>query len=313
MPVAVLDAFTAETGIPVTSTLFTSAADAAARVRSGGGYDVVQVDNRLLPDLIAEGHLAPLNHANLPNLRNISPNFRNLIFDPRNHYSMPYSWGATGITVRPDEKLGPTMRWSDLWDKRYCGRMGVWRGQMRELIAATLKSLGYSANSEDPQELAAARQRLLALRPCVQVIDDYQPAQFVAVILQGKLVIGIAEPMEVLDMARLQVKMEYVAPADGPLLWGDSLVVPATSRRQDEAEQLINFLLRPEIGAALANANYFRTANAAAEPFLSSEFTADKALFPPIKLLENAEMMLPLSPEGKLRYAALEAAFLDAK
>jgi spermidine/putrescine transport system substrate-binding protein len=306
----VLDAFTAETGIGVSLAPFESNAEAVARVRQGDTADVVVVENQSLPELIEEGRLAALNHANLPNFRNISPNFRNLLFDPRNLYSVPYSWGATGIVVAHDERLGETMRWADLWDSRYCGRIAVWREQVRDMIAAALKSLGYSANSEDPAQLAAAGRLLEELRPCVVLLDHGDPVRYAQAIARGELVIAAANPYEALELQQAGFAVDYVVPVEGPLLWGDAFVVPAASLQRQEAEQLINFLLRPEISATLANANFFRTANAAAEPLLSAELTTNPTLFPPVALLANAEMVLPPSPAGQTRYAALESAFL---
>ncbi len=126
MPEAVLAAFTQETGVGVEL------------------VTVVVIENRFIPNLVRNGLLVPLDHSKLPNFKNISLNFRNLMYDPGNRYTAPYSWGTTGLLVRPDLVEGPVKHWADLWDPRYSGKTSIWRGQMREVMGLVLKSLGYS-------------------------------------------------------------------------------------------------------------------------------------------------------------------------
>ncbi len=87
----------------------------------------------------------------MPNTKNLSVNFRDLIYDPGNRHSIPYNWGATGLAVRNDLVQSPVKRWDDLWHPRFAGRVGIWTDMPRDVIGLTLKSLGYSVNSEDPR------------------------------------------------------------------------------------------------------------------------------------------------------------------
>ncbi|MBK8418450.1 extracellular solute-binding protein [Candidatus Villigracilis saccharophilus] len=114
------------------------------------------MESRFIPQLTKENLLAELDQRNLDNSKNLSANFRELAYDPGNHYSIPNTWGTTGLVVRSDLVAEPVTRWADLWDPRYAGQVGLWMGQPREVISLTLKSLGYSANSEDPAELEEA-------------------------------------------------------------------------------------------------------------------------------------------------------------
>lgn len=59
-----------------------------AKMASGGAsiYDLVVPSNTTLPILIQQKLLAPLRNENIPNLRNIDPQFSNPSFDPGNRY-----------------------------------------------------------------------------------------------------------------------------------------------------------------------------------------------------------------------------------
>jgi spermidine/putrescine transport system substrate-binding protein len=313
MPQSVLDAFAREYGVKVNYLSYESQEDAITNLRAGQVYDVLVMESRDVPTLVREGLLAEINHGNVGNLKNIAANFRELAYDPGNRYCIPYNWGTTGLVVRGDLVAEPVTRWADLWDPRYAGRIGLWLGQRREVIALTLKSLGYSANSENPAELEAALQRLLALKPYALKLEEFDLAVSTEVMRSGKAVIAMGYARDVLDGREQNPAITYVLPAEGALLWGDTFTIPANSAQKYTAEVFINFLLRPDINARIANENRFATPNEAALPLIDSAIRNDPVVSPPNQDMLNAELVLPLSPAGEKRYADLWARFMDGK
>jgi spermidine/putrescine transport system substrate-binding protein len=312
MPQSVLDAFTREYGVKVNYLSYESQEEAIANIRAGQVYDMVVMETRLVPMLVREGLLAELDHANLVNLKNIAANFRELAYDPDNRYCIPFNWGTTGLVVRSDLVAEPVTRWTDLWDPRYAGRVGIWMGQRREVIALTLKSLGYSANSENPAELEAVFKRLNELKPHVLKLEDFDPVTSAGALNSGKVVLAMGYAYDVLQAREQNQSIGYVLPAEGALLWGDTFVIPANSPRQYTAEVFINFLLRPEINAQIANENHYATPNEAAFPLIDPALRNDPVIYPPNQNLQNAEIILPLSPEGESLYQSLWERFLAA-
>jgi spermidine/putrescine transport system substrate-binding protein len=312
LPQGVLDAFRRETGITVTRVLYGSPEEAVADIRAGIRYDVLVVESQYIPQLAREGRLAELDHRSLPNFKNISANFRDLTYDPGNRHSLPHNWGTVGLVVRADLVVPPVRRWADLWDRRYARRAAICLGRPREVIALTLKSLGYSANSEDPRELEAALARLLELRPSVQFVEDFNPGTSADALAAGQLVIAMGCADDVLQGRQKQSSIAYVLPEEGALLWGDVLVVLAGSSRRAEAHAFLNFLMRPDIAARIANGSGFATPNEAARPYIAPEIARDTAVYPPDAILRNAEIILPLSTEGQALYDRIWSRFVDA-
>lgn len=312
MPQEVIDAFVAESGVPVKVVIFDTPDGGEDGLLSGAQIDVTYVSNRVIPQLVAAGLLHPLDYQHLSNFKNISLNFRDLSFDPGNRYSIPYAWGASGIVARTDKLSKPITDWIDLWDEAHCGHIAVWSPQYRQVIGATLKSLGYSANSENPAELAAARERLRVLRPCVRVLTGTNVMEYIPDLVRGELIIGVGNPHEAYALRSLGFPFYYYQPQEGMLLWGDSFVVAANSTQPEAAEQFINFLLRPEIGAELANANFYQLANEAARPLIAPDLLADPMLYQTSEMLRHAEILLPLSQEGEARYAVIWQEFTGA-
>ena len=308
MPQSVLDAFTKEYGISIQHLPFQSPEEADENIRSGHRYDVVLIENQLFPALIKEQLLAEIDLARLPNFKNISANFRDLAIDPGNRYSVPASYGTTGLVVRTDLVGDCLKRWADLWNPQYAGKIGL-RAQPREIIGMTLTSLGYPFASENPQELEAVLHRLLELKPSV-VMLDIEAEKAVRALLQGEIAVlhGYAEDYQAAHEENPAVI--YVLPMEGTALWGESYAIPANSLHKQQAELFINFLLRPEITAQIINEKKYAQPNDAALPLVKPEIRFNPVIFPVNKDLENGSIILPLSPEGKKLYADIWARFM---
>ncbi|MBI4787489.1 MAG: spermidine/putrescine ABC transporter substrate-binding protein [Chloroflexi bacterium] len=311
MPQSVLDAFTREFGVNVTYKTYATQEEAIEKIRAGEASDVVVMEYRLIPSLVTDELIVPLDHRNVPNLKNISASFRDLAHDPGNKYSVPFNWGTSGLVVRSDLIAEPVTRWADLWDPRYAGRAGIWEGMSREVLALTLKTLGYSANSENPVELQTALDRLLLLKPHVRPIEDFSQVSSAPALLSGEVAIAQGWAYDVLLARKENSAITYVLPKEGALMWGDTFAIPANSPRKYTAEVFINFLLRAEIGAAIANENYYATPNEAALPLINPELLNDPVIFPPNELLKNAEIVMPLSPGGEIMYDAIWQRYLE--
>lgn len=312
MPQSVLDAFTAEYDVQIRYIVYESQEDAIANMRAGEVYDVVVMESRFIPLLAQEELLAQLNQKNLPNLRNISANFRELAYDPNNTHSVPYNWGTAGLVVRSDLVEQPVTRWADLWDPRYSGRVGFWLGQQRDNISLTLKSLGYSANTENPEELEQALQRLVELKPHVITLEDFDLNSSAEVMADGRAVLSMGYAYDAIAGAELNPAIKYVLPEEGALLWNDTFVIPSNSPNQYTAELFLNFLFRPDVNAKIANYNQYATPNEADYPFIQPQILNNPLIFPPNDELANAELVLPLTPQGQKMYDEIWERFLSA-
>jgi spermidine/putrescine transport system substrate-binding protein len=307
----VLTAFAEEYGVQINYVSYVDQDTAAADIRSGSVYDVVVMSNELVQLLGNEGLLAEIDHSIVTNFRNISPNFRDLAYDPQNRYSVPYNWGTNGLIVRTDLLSQPIRRWADVWNLADDQRIVMWP-LPRYGVGAALKSLGYSINSEDEGELEQARQRLLELRPHVFLLGDtdYSVAPY---LLDGSAVVGMnAGVNEALEGQEENTSIEYVLPEDGAILWGDNFVIPANSTNRYTALVFLNYLLQPENGVMLTEWNQYASPNDATRALLDSTVLSNQLLYPSSDQLRNAEILLPLSPEIYQRYLDIWNQFVAA-
>ena len=312
IPQSVLDAFTRETKIRIKYEVFNSQEEAMANIRAGHVYDVAVIDGRFVPLLAGEGLLKKLNYENILNFKYISPNFRGLIYDPENRFCVPYSWGTTGLLVNTGQAHPPIKRWADLWDTQYAGKVAISASYPREAIGLTLKTLGYSANSEKPAEVKAALARLLQLKLAPSFLYRYYPDFGTPSMASGEVVVAVGFSGDLLESQKNGLSVEYVLPEEGLLLWGDTFVVPSSSRNQATAEKFIDYILRPEISAEIVNQKYYASTNEAAQPFVQPEILKNQAIYPTDAMLMKADIIQALSPEGQKLYDTIWQQFLDA-
>lgn len=310
IPQAILDAFTNETGVTIELIPFETYEEGVENIRSGMVLDIVWLGNTYVGQLIRDGLLAEIDYRSIPNARNIAANFRDLIYDPGNRHTIPFSWGTTGFVYRQDLFTKPGLRWGDLWDNRF-GRVGIWQ-DTRTLIGLTLKSLGYSVNSENPAELEVALEQMIRLKGQAIFVEDLDPYTSAYVLDEGQISLAFGWAYDILVGQDLNPNIAYVIPKEGTILWGDNIVIPANSPHKYTAEKFIDFMLRPEISAQYTNTNFYATANDAAHDLIDPAIRGNPAIFPPSELLQNAEILMPLSVEGEALYDSIWARFMEA-
>src|SRR5215211_9655 len=308
LPQSVMDAFTEEYGIAINYVYYETQEEAIQNIRAGEKYDLVVLPPELIPGLYTEGYLAPIDYSNVLNFKNVSPNFRDLAFDPGNKYSIPFHWGTTGILYRKDLVHKEITSWSDLWDPEFEGKVGIWPIP-RSVIPITLKSLGYPANSEEPAHLQAALEKMLELRKKSFLVSNVN-SSIVPILAEGEAVIGYGWAYDALTIE--DAPITYIIPAEGSILWSDHFVIPANSPNKRTAELFLDFLLRPEISGKTINESYYPMANDAAIPFISPEIINNPIIYPPSEVIESSEITLSLSPEGLKLYEDIWQQFMDA-
>ena len=83
-----LDDFKGASGIAVNMSLFASNDELFAKLRGGNqGYDVIVPSNDFVERMVSADMLMPLDHAQIPNFKNVAPEFQDVPFDPKRAYS----------------------------------------------------------------------------------------------------------------------------------------------------------------------------------------------------------------------------------
>jgi spermidine/putrescine transport system permease protein len=278
--------------------LYDSVEALLAKLQSGNsGYDIVVPSDYAVQILLRQRWLSPLDKAQIPNLeRNLDPQFLDRPFDPGNLYSVPYTWGTTGIGYRKDRVGQIADGWQALWDAQYRGKI-VMLDDMRENFGAALKLSGFSINSRDPVQLEAAKALLDKQKPLLQA---YNSSNFQDLLVSGDAWLVQGWNGQIVKAARENPNIGYFLPKEGTTLFIDSFCIPAGASHKALAHQFINYMLEPETAAAVVNHTGYTVANRAARPYINKAFLNNPALFPDSTLLDKCEMLEDLGDTALL-------------
>jgi spermidine/putrescine transport system substrate-binding protein len=312
MPQGILDAFEAAYGVSVEYITYSDQEEALAALRAGERtIDVVVLGDTYLREAVVAGLLAELNYENIPNFRNLGADFRDLAYDPQNIHSVIIQWGTTGIVARTDRLAAPVTTWADLWNPAYAGKVGVWP-YASDLIGIALKSLGYSINSEEPAELAAAAERLALLRKNAYLLDLNQ-ATGAENLLDAETVMIYGWSYDAMQAQAQLDTIAYILPQEGTILWSDSVAIPARSLNKQTAEHFIDFLLEPEISARMVNELWIASSNEAARALIDPAILNNPIVYPEDDSLAQAEFTIEVGAVSRQRRMRIWADFLAAE
>lgn len=264
MPEDIAERFKEATGHSIELTLTSSNEDALAKLDASpqGTYDVAFLTSPFAEGLINADALEQLDHEKLPNLANLYPEATQLAFDEGNAFSVPYSWGTTGICYRKDLVGDETIdSWNDLLDPgpALVGKITM-LDEDRWILLPALKTLGYSVNTTDPDELAAAADLSIEAK---QGLLGYDAETFYTKLDSGEAVAVMGWDGWCNYVADTK-QLGWALPEEGSDLWADMMVIPKGSARLEAAHEFIDFLLEVENGQWVAENILYKVPNQAA-------------------------------------------------
>ncbi|MBO8464323.1 MAG: extracellular solute-binding protein [Firmicutes bacterium] len=301
----VLTQFTKETGIEVIYDEFDTNETMYPKVEAGAvAYDLVCPSDYMIKRMLDNDLLAKINFDNVPNIKYIGQTYldQSKQFDPTNEYSVPYTWGTVGILYNKTMVDEPVDSWSILWDSKYKEQI-LMQDSVRDAFGVALKSLGFSLNSTNIDELKQARDLLIKQKPLIQayVIDQVRDKM-----IGNEAAIGVIYSGEAIYTQRENPNLEYVIPKEGSNIWFDSWVIPKNAQNKENAEKFLNFLCRPDI--ALKNFEYitYSTPNEGARELIEDEDIKNSTIaFPDLSELKNCETFQFLGDDMDATYNAL--------
>ncbi|MGP1586006.1 MAG: ABC transporter substrate-binding protein [Schwartzia sp. (in: firmicutes)] len=281
-----IKAFEKETGIRIIYDTWATNEDMYVKVKAGGSdYDLVIPSDYMIERMRREDMLEKIDFTKVPNYALVDEKFKNLYYDPKNEYSVPYMWGTVGIIYNRKMVEDPVDSWGILWNPKYAKQIFV-MDSIRDSVGMALKYRGYSLNASDDAALTAARDALIAQKPLVQayVVDEVKDKM-----IAGEGALAVVWSGDAVFMMEKNPDLAYALPKEGTNVWIDAMVILKGGKHKAEAEEFINFMTRPDI--AKKNVEYIGYASPIPEVVrqLPPEVQKDTASYPSAELLKNAE------------------------
>lgn len=290
-PTAVAD-FEKISGIRLKVSNYSSNEELLAKLQAGAsGYDVIVPSDYMVFAMSKQNLLKKLETSKIKTYGEFEKRVFGKEYDPNNEYSIPYAWGTTGIAVNTTLYKGEIKGWKDLFNNPDLAGKLTLLDDSREVIAAALKSLGYSLNSTKPEELAKAKGVLLNVRSRVKAFN----AEPKTPLIEGEIPVGHCYMSEGLQAQhKTDGKVKYVVPSEGATLWVDNLAIPANAQHVEEAYALLNYLSSAKAEATLVQNIFISPSNAGVFGLLPKEFQKNSQLFPTDAMIAHHEMMKDL-------------------
>jgi putrescine transport system substrate-binding protein len=289
--------FEKEYGLKVNYDTYDSTEMAEARLLAGRtGYDAVVHAERYSARLIPIGVYQPLDRAKLTNWHNLDPWVLKTLAassDPGNRYGVPYLWGTTGFTYNVkmirDRMPNAPVHSADMIFKpeiaKHFADCGIsFLDEPTDVIPMAMLYLGHDPNSLDPKDLKEVETMLKSVRPYVRyfssakmLVDLPNEEVCIAMSWSGDYAQAMFRAKEV----GRPVQLAYTTPSEGTLAWFDLWFIPADAPHPGNAHLFLNYLMRPDVIAAISNETRYAAPNPSAMPLLLPEVRDDPAVYPP--------------------------------
>lgn len=288
----VISDFEKQYGVRVIVENFDSNEMMYTKLMAGDRYDVIIPSDYMIERLMNEDFLQPLDKSMIPNMENMSDAVLGMSYDPDNTYSIPYFWGSVGL-VYNHENVDPAVIESEGWEvlrnTDYAGHIYIYDSE-RDSFMMAFKALGYSMNTEDPNEINDAYEWLLQMNNTMspvyvtdEVIDGMMNGyKDIAVVYSGDAAVVLDENED----------MSFYMPNQGTNIWCDAMIIPANAENPKLAHEFINYMLTYE--AAFDNTETVGYTSPNAEVFeemtSSEDLYADNAAYLPRSGYDKDEM-----------------------
>ncbi|MEQ1714500.1 MAG: extracellular solute-binding protein [Hyphomicrobium sp.] len=283
-----LEDFKTAAGIDVNMSLFATNDELFAKLRAGNpGFDVIVPGSEFVERLVQAELLMPLDHAKIPNMKNVAPEFiSDAPYDPGRKYSMPYTWLVIGIGYRKSKVKAVPDSWGAIFaSDANKGRIAV-MSDASELYRHVFKYLGKSANGATPELIKEAEAILMKQKPNIKAFHEDNGQDL---LLSGEVDLVMEYNGDIAQIMSEDEDIAFVVPKEGSLKQSDTLCIPKGAPHPENAHKFINFLLDAKVGADIYKAIKYPSTNAAATALMDDAYKNNPAIFPPADLVAKCE------------------------
>ena len=216
------------------------------KLQSGSEYDIVVPSDYMIERLIKEGELQKIHWSKITNKKNIVPALLNREFDKKQEYSVPYYWGTVGIVYDKTkvDKKDLEAGWDILKNEKYSGQIYMYDSE-RDSFMVALKSLGYSMNTTNKEQLQKAYSWLEKQRDTMKPV--YVGDDVIDNMISGNKAMAVVYSGDGAYIISENENMSFFVPKQGSNVWTDAMVMTKSCKNTDLAYKFMNYFLEKDV------------------------------------------------------------------
>ena len=274
------------------------------------------------------GLFQPLDHSKLKNYKYIDPRVIKIEEHANNsqNYAVPFMIDTIGIgydhkkitEIMPDAPINSLKLVFDPEIVKNFASCGVeMLDSSEEIFALALIYLGIDPNSESEQDLKKAAEVLHKIRPFINNINS---ALYFNNLGSGDNCLVIGYSGDIVHARQMSYKsgnnldIRYVLPKEGSVMTLDLMAIPVGAPNKENAYKFIDFIMRPDINALIANFIGFTSPNLASSSLIRKELRDNPNIYPLQHNIDNFyTLKIPTSSFNRLRNRAWMKFLSDEK
>jgi putrescine transport system substrate-binding protein len=303
--------FERETGIKVDYDTFDADATLEAKMLAGGsGYDIVSTSTNYFSRQIKAGAYQKLDRGRLTGWGNLDPRTLALMAasDPGNAHAVPYLHAISGYTYNvplirarmadaPVDSLDLIFKPELIQRFADCGV--TFLDSAEDVLQLALNYLHLDPNTTRPEDYAAAERLLLAVRPWIRTFDS---TEFMSGLANQEVCIAMSWSSDyAVAMARaraagIALNLAFTMPREGSNVTYNGWLIPYDAPHVAEAHEFLNFMLRPQVIAAVTNDTHYGNDNLEANRYVDPRILNDPTLYPTPEILKRLYLTAEVGP-----------------
>ncbi len=244
---SVLKGFEKKTGIKVYLKYYESSEELLTKLEmmSPVDCDIMLPSGYIIEPMIQAGLLKKLDLSRCDFIQNIYPEFLNMYFDPQNQYSVPLYWDVFGIGFNKNVVGDREISLKQIFDQQSVigGEISM-SEDAREAIFLAASYLGLPIDHFSTQSLNQIYHLLRTQKAWVGSYTDSQQGYFLA---SDTFAIVVSDRETVCREMLKHDFIKFILLSSGSMLRTDSVVISASTQKEDFAYEFINYLFSHDI------------------------------------------------------------------
>jgi spermidine/putrescine transport system substrate-binding protein len=261
------------------------------------GRDIVVLTDYMASRWVRDGFVTAIDQANVPNMVNLVDNLKNIAWDPKRNYSLPWQSGAIGIGYDPRLTGRKLHSIKDLFDPKFKGRVSF-LSEPYDSAGMVMLMQGVDSTKASLTQIMNAIDRIQAAQKAGQ-IRRFTGNDYTTDLAKGNLWAAMAYSGDLVQLKADNPHLEFVYPDEGSMQFTDNMMIPAKAAHPYAAETMMNYVYDPQVAAKIADyVNYISPVKGIKEILLKSDpkVASNPLIFPPADVVARLHPYPSLSP-----------------